>query len=109
VTDAISDPAGAHQAYLDAIETQPPSIGRPHEEPAVQLAPEADGPSPSAVEHVEEMLTVEWAKLSEALPALQLWAAESARRVRDTKAEMERVRRLLAAHKRLKNPIRRRK
>lgn len=82
--DAIVDEKAAHQAYRDAIAKQPtPLPGRPPEEPAVQLAPEADG-SPSAVREAEARLILRHTHLSEEYPKA-----------------------LLAAHKRIKNPVRR--
>jgi hypothetical protein len=98
-----------HQAYLDVIANQAPlseSASVPQQ--AVQSAVGADS-SPSAVERVEEMLTVEWAKLSEELPMAKQVEATARSRRQFVEHEMDRVRRLLAAHKRLREPIHRKR
>ena len=129
--DAITDSDAAHQAYLDTLaqqlesqvwdtpvapavdgygrpisETQPPSIGRPPEEPAVQLAPEADG-SPSAVREAEARLILRHTHLSEEYPKALLAEQDALRKRKAIASEMDEIRRLLAAHKRIKNPVRR--
>jgi hypothetical protein len=106
------------------LETRPPSEPA-SDEPVGAGENGAGSPSPSAVEQHEAMLTVEWAKLSERFAQLKAdeiavaierrnalnLAAESKKKIVAERLqigdEMERVRRLLAAHKRLKNPVRR--
>jgi hypothetical protein len=106
-------------------ETHPPSL-EPSASPT-SPAGETGGSTPSAVdqheevggfgesagastvERVEVMLTVEWTKLSEELPMSKLVEAAARSRRQFVEKEMDRVRRLLAAHKRLREPIRRKK
>lgn len=83
--------------------------------------------SPSAVEAHEAALTVEWARLSDLRSTLKTLDATYAEQHRqhlesyaqmrtsnrtqrqEVTAEMERIERLLRAHKRLREPVRRRK
>jgi hypothetical protein len=131
--DAITDSDAAHQAYLDTLaqqlesqvwdtpvapavdgygrpisETQPPSIGRPPEEPAVQLAPEADG-SPSAVRQHEIEMTLLLTKINQELPDALSALQRAKDKVRNLKLEKIGAERLLAAHRRLRTPITRKK
>lgn len=104
--------------HTDALLADLPTIGPkatpsiPPSEPSVEApsgaVAEADG-SPSAVEQHEAALTVEWAKLSEELPRAKAAEQEAAKHRRQVAAEMDRIKRLLAVHKRLREPIRRKR
>lgn len=65
--------------------------------------------SPSAVREAEAQLILRHTHLKEALPQLEYDAKDYADRLRTAKVEMEQIVRLLRAHERLKNPIRRKK
>ena len=102
---------------FEALTADMPQIGpktlpslpdRPSEEPERAAAPEGDG-SPSAVEQHEIALTQEWARLIAELPNVKFAEGVAVSQRRFIQAEMERVRRLLAVHKRLREPIRRKR
>lgn len=89
-------------------------------DPATPLSPVPDvpledaensgaGSSPSAVASAEAALILQFTHLQESLPALELWAKESLKRLRDAKAEMADIERLLRAHKRLREPVKRKR
>lgn len=87
-------------------ETQTTLLEPSVEEPAVQLAPTADG-SPSAVEQQEIALIRRHAELNDALPEMKAIEAAAIEQRRTAMAEMAVIERLLRAHKRIKSPRKR--
>lgn len=95
--------------------TLEPIIG-PHSKPFKTQAPlstepsepqsDSDG-SPSAIREAEAQLTLRWTHLKEGLPREEALVRASIVHLREHKAEMVEIERLLKAHKRLKNPVRR--
>ena len=96
-----------------AILTNPATLETqtPLKEPSVHPNPlpeKTDG-SPSAVHEAEKRLTLRWTELKEQLPKHQEMTRYYAALAADAKREMESIRRLLAAHNRLREPIRRKR
>lgn len=102
----LTDDDTRHQAYLDAIAKAP--LSEPVPDVPLEDAENGAG-SPSAVASAEAALILQFTHLQESVPALELWAKESLKRLRDAKAEMEDIERLLRAHKRLREPVRRKR
>jgi hypothetical protein len=65
--------------------------------------------SPSAVHEAEKRLTLRWTELKEQLPKHQEMARSYAAEATAAKGEMEAIRRLLAAHRRLREPVKRKR
>lgn len=88
-------------------DTQPPLPDGSASEPTSPAVAGAD--SPSAVREAEAQLILRHTHLKEALPKLEVYAAKAASDLRLAKKEMADIVRLLAAHKRLREPVRRKK
>ena len=107
----IEDEPG-HAAYIAALArdlspTVPP-LNEPSTEVPVDAGVKVDG-SPSAVASAESALILRFTALQKALPSLQEDAVIMAEKVSATKREMVEIERLLRAHKRLREPIRRKR
>src|ERR1700747_567279 len=99
--DALSIEAPVWDAYDKTAPSEPASIPQP----SVQSAVEAG--SPSAVREHEIALTERWAHLKEEYPKALQAENDAVNYRRAIAKEMGEIKRLLAAHKRLREPIRR--
>ena len=81
----------------------------PADEPMVHAVTETGGSSPSAVRAAEAALILRHTHLKDALPKLEAAATKAKMELSSAKAEMGDIVRLLAAHKRLREPVRRKR
>jgi len=103
--DGMSKQAG--ERFLDTLDTQAPLTGSVPEAP--EGVQENGTDSPSAVREHEIALTLRLTQINQSLPGWERDVKDALAHIREMKAERTEIERLLRAHKRLREPIRRKK